>query len=162
MVSYVSNKDLGHKLKDKAKLLLLKVSRDLDNFRRLRSLHNVCSKSVRKPWTARHSIVSGSNFDLSSVRVRSSSPAFGQELVRHMFVLARLRKEGCKKRKWSRGDGKKKRGSGPVRLRRKERRRKKDQLMLSRRVMRSQHQRRKRLRHPLKIPKKSEAMRALF
>jgi hypothetical protein len=77
-----------------------------------------------------------------------------------MFVLAKLKKEGCKKRKWSKGGGRRKKGSGPLRLRR-ERRRKKDQPMLPRRLTRSQRLRRRRLRHPLKIPKRSEAVRAL-
>jgi hypothetical protein len=78
-----------------------------------------------------------------------------------MFALARLRKEECKKRKWSRGGGRRKKDSEPLRLRR-ERKRKKDRLMLSRRMtLRSQRPRRKCLRHLLKIPKTSEAARAL-
>jgi hypothetical protein len=85
----------------------------------------------------RHSIVSGSNFALSSVLVRFFSPVFGRESARHMFVLARLRKGGYKKRKWSREGGRRKRDSGLSRLRRKERRRKKGQPMLSLRVTRS-------------------------
>jgi hypothetical protein len=136
-------KDLDRKHKRKAKLLPPMASRGLASFRHLKNLRSDWFGSASKLWTAHHFTGSESIFVPSSVQVHSSLPASGLVLARHMFVLARLRREDWLRKRLSGEDGRRKKGSVPWKLRRVARRRKRTQPLLWQRVTSSLPLRRK-------------------